>query len=67
MPIWLRRLTYQQIVENKEKEANTYKKSNSTSQDGKTSIDLANPNLDSLPDYAKSSTPSSFNTKAFKK
>jgi hypothetical protein len=67
MPIWLRRLTYQQIAENKEKEANPHKKSNSTTQDGKTSIDLANPNVDALPDYAKSSTPLSFNTKAFKK
>lgn len=68
MPIWLRKFTYQQIVEVKQKEADAYKNvSSKSNKSGKTSIDLANPNLDDLPDYAKSSTSSTFNTRASKK
>ena len=43
MPIWLRKFTYQQIVEAKQKEAEAIK--GKTSRDGKKNIDLANPNL----------------------
>lgn len=68
MPIWLRKFTYQQIVEAKQQEADSYKKTSTKSnKPGRTSIDLANPNLDDLPDYAKSSTSSTFNTRASKK
>ncbi len=67
MPIWLRKFTHQQIVEAKQNEANSYKNANSTSEGGKTSIDLANPDLSSLPDYSKSQKPPSFNTKVSKK
>lgn len=67
MPIWLRKFTYQQIVNAKQREADSYKKSASRSQSGKTNIDLANPDKSALPDYAKSSTPSTFNTRASKK
>ena len=66
MPIWLRKFTYQQILETKQREADAFKKS-SRSKPGKQNIDLANPDKNALPDYAKSSTSSTFDTRASKK
>lgn len=66
MPIWLRKFTYQQIVEAKQKEAEAVKGKSST--DGKKNIDLANPNLADLPDYSKPPPGvSTYNTRASKK
>jgi len=72
MPIWLRRFTYQEIVEirNAQQEANNAaikknKKGNS--------IDLANPNKANIPKQAfsppttKSKTPPTYTTRASKK
>ena len=44
-----------------------YKKGSKGSKSGKTNVDLANPDKSALPDYAKSTAPSTFNTKASKK
>ena len=66
MPIWLRKFTYQQIVEAKQKEAEAVK--SKTSRDGKKNIDLANPNLADLPEHSRpSSKVSTYNTRASKK
>ena len=66
MPIWLRKFTYQQILETKQREADAFKKS-CRFKPGKQNIDLANPDKSVLPDYAKSSTSSTFDTRASKK
>ena len=58
MPIWLRKLTYNQIVEARQKEAESYKKSDNT-------IDLANPDKSKIPEGYIS--PPSYVTKASKK
>ena len=65
MPIWLRKLTYQQIKDCKDKEFD--KANKKSSKPGNTQIDLAKPNKRSLPDYAQKSQPSTFNTKTSKK
>ena len=72
MPIWLRRFTYQEIldIKNKEKEANqaAIKKSKKG-----TNIDLANPNKSNIPKQAfsppttKSKSPPTYTTRASKK
>tara|TARA_R100000541_G_scaffold51310_1_gene58744 strand:- start:125 stop:328 length:204 start_codon:yes stop_codon:yes gene_type:complete len=67
MPIWLRKFTYQQIAEARKQESDAYKKSSKGSTPGKTNVDLANPNRSNLPDYAKSSKSSTFNTRTSKK
>ena len=67
MPIWLRKFTYQQIAEARKQEVDAYKKGLKGSKSGKTNVDLANPDKSALPDYAKSTAPSTFNTKASKK
>lgn len=66
MPIWLRKFTYQQIVEAKQKEAEAMK--GRASKDGKKNIDLANPNLADLPEQSRPpSKVSTYNTRASKK
>lgn len=67
MPIWLRKFTYQQIAEARKQEADAYKKASKRSKPGKTNVDLANPDKNSLPDYAKSTAPSTFTTKTSKR
>lgn len=67
MPIWLRRFTYQKIVEARQQEADAYKKSSSKTKPGKTNINLANPDKSALPDYSKPSTSSTFNTRVSRK
>ena len=67
MPIWLRKFTYQQIAEARKQEADAYKKASKGSKPGKTNVNLANPDKNSLPDYAKSSKSSTFNTRTSKK
>jgi len=67
MPIWLRKFTYQQIAEARKQESDAYKKSSKGSTPGKTNVDLANPDRSNLPDYAKSSKSSTFNTRTSKK
>lgn len=58
MPIWLRKLTYNQIVEAKRKEAEANKSPDNT-------IDLANPDKSKIPEGYIS--PPSYVTKASKK
>ena len=67
MPIWLRKFTYQQIAETRRQESEAYKKASKGSKPGKTNVDLANPDKSTLPDYAKSTAPSTFNTRTSKK
>jgi len=72
MPIWLRRFTYQEIldIKNKEKEANqaAIKKSKKG-----TNIDLSNPDKSNIPKQAfsppttKSKSPPTYTTRASKK
>ena len=47
MPIWLRRLTYNYIVEAKQAEADQIKKSTQSEN----TIDMANPDKSKIPDY----------------
>lgn len=65
MPIWLRNFTYNKIVEFKTKEAEAYKRTNTSSNNGSTSIDLANPDKNNLP--PNTIKPPSYVTKASKK
>ena len=64
MPIWLRKFTYNKIVESKQKEADSYKGQTSSKKDT-TAIDLANPDKSKLP--SNSIKPPSYVTKASKK
>ena len=64
MPIWLRKFTYQSIVECKQKESDAYKGVKSSNK-GTTQIDMANPDKSKLP--PNTIKPPSYVTKASKK
>tara|TARA_R100001509_G_C4787103_1_gene188437 strand:+ start:504 stop:728 length:225 start_codon:yes stop_codon:yes gene_type:complete len=74
MPIWLRRFTYQEIIDIKNKERESYQSALKKGKKGKgTSIDLANPNKANIPKQAfsppttKSKTPPTYTTRASRK
>jgi hypothetical protein len=64
MPIWLRKFTYQSIVECKQKESDAYKGVKSSNK-GTTYIDMANPDKSKIPNTQIS--PPSYVTRASKK
>ena len=64
MPIWLRKFTYQSIVECKQKESDAYKGTKSSNK-GTTHIDMANPDKSKIPNTQIS--PPSYVTRASKK
>lgn len=67
MPVWLRKFTYQKILETKQREADAISNKSTSSKDGHQQIDLANPDRSALPDYAKKPSSTTFNTRASKK
>jgi len=75
MPIWLRRFTYQEIVEIRNAQHEAEKSAYSKAKNGNkgTSIDLANPNKSKIPKRAfsppttKSKTPPTYTARASKK
>jgi hypothetical protein len=75
MPIWLRRFTYQEILDIKQKEKEKYESAAKKGRKGKkgTNIDLANPNKSNIPKQAfsppttKSKTPPTYTARASKK